>query len=59
MAVPQAQPGTMPGFHVAVRGGQRYTSPHRRRLPLPFRPPGGLPTQSPTGQGHVCFTVGT
>jgi hypothetical protein len=56
MAVPQPQPGTTPGFHVAIRSGRRYSATHRRQLPLPFRPAGGLPKQPPTGWNHVGVT---
>jgi hypothetical protein len=43
MAAPHPQSWTMTEIHVAVRGGRRHTSPHRRRIIL-FRSPGGLPT---------------
>jgi hypothetical protein len=59
MAVPQPQPGTMPGFHVAIRSGRRYSAAHQRRLPIPFRPAGGLPKQPPTGWSHIVVFSGT
>jgi hypothetical protein len=53
--------GCMPGLQVAIRGGRRHASPHRRLLTILFWPLGGLSKQppTPTGRGHVVVCPGS
>jgi hypothetical protein len=46
MTALQPQPGTTPGFLVAVRGGRRHIP--SSAWTFAFRPPGGLPKQRPS-----------